>query len=116
MFGQKVECKVGDVEVTPKEYLTSKILLGDGADNISKVFAGVGPKKALKLIRDKELLKKKLSESQAAAKQFLTNKKLISFDCIPKELEQHIVEVASRKLYENEVLNSKIDFKDFMSL
>ena len=116
LFGQKVECKVGDAEVTPKEYLLSKILLGDGADNISKVFSGVGPKKVLKLIKDKDLLKKKLSESQSAAKQFLTNKKLISFDFIPKELEQHIVEVASKKLYENEVINSGIDLKDFMSL
>ena len=116
LFGQKVECKVGDVEVTPKEYLLSKILLGDGADNISKVFSGVGPKKVLKLIKDKDLLKKKLSESQSAAKQFLTNKKLISFDFIPKELEQHIVEVASKKLYENEVINSGIGLKDFMSL
>ena len=116
LFGQKVECKVGDAEVTPKEYLLSKILLGDCADNISKVFSGVGPKKVLKLIKDKDLLKKKLSESQSAAKQFLTNKKLISFDFIPKELEQHIVEVASKKLYENEVINSGIDLKDFMSL
>ena len=83
---------------------------------ISKVFSGVGPKKVLKLIKDKDLLKKKLSESQSAAKQFLTNKKLISFDFIPKELEKHIVEVASKKLYENEVINSGIDLKDFMSL
>lgn len=116
LFGQKIECKVGNEEVTPKEYLLSKILLGDGSDNIGKVFSGVGPKKVLKLIRDKELLKNKLQESQDSAKQFLLNKKLISFDYIPKDLEKHIVEVASKKLYENEVINSNIDLKDFMSL
>jgi len=116
LFGQKIECKVGNEEVTPKEYLLSKILLGDGSDNIGKVFSGVGPKKVLKLIRDKGLLKSKLQESQDSAKQFLLNKKLISFDYIPKDLENHIVEVASKKLYENEVINSNIDLKDFMSL
>lgn len=116
LFGQPVECKIADVEVTPKEYLLGKILLGDGADNITKVFAGVGPKKVLKLIKDKELLKERLKKDQAAAKRYLLNKKLISFDEIPKDLEKHIVEVANQKLYENEVINSGIDFRDFMSL
>lgn len=116
LFGQKVECKVGDMQVTPKEYLISKILLGDGADNINKVFSGVGPKKVLKLIKDKELLKERLKEDQAAAKQYLLNKKLISFNEIPVELEKKIVETARQKLYENDVVNSSIDLKDFMSL
>lgn len=102
--------------MTEDEYLLAKILLGDGADNISKVFAGIGPKKVIKLIRDKELLKKRLVESQDAIKQFMLNKKLISFDNIPKDLEKKIVEEANVKLYENEVVNSGIDLKDFMTL
>lgn len=116
LFGQKVEPKLCDKIITPKEYLKCKILLGDGSDNISKVFSGVGPKKALKLINDPTALKKKLLEDQNARKQFALNKKLISFDEIPKELEDHIVEKASQLLYENEVINKHVDFKDFMSL
>ena len=116
LFGQKVEPKLGDKLITPKEYLKCKILLGDGSDNISKVFSGVGPKKALKLVNDPEALQKKLLEDQNARKQFALNKKLISFDEIPEELEKHIVEKASQLLYENEVINKHVDFKDFMSL
>lgn len=116
LFGQKVEPKLGDKLITPKEYLKCKILLGDGSDNIAKVFSGVGPKKALKLVNDPEVLKKKLLEDQNARKQFALNKKLISFDEIPEELEKHIVEKASQLLYENEVINKHVDFKDFMSL
>ena len=116
LFGQKVEPKLCDKIITPKEYLKCKILLGDGSDNIAKVFSGVGPKKALKLVNDPEALKKKLLEDQNARKQFALNKKLISFDEIPEELEKHIVEKASQLLYENEVINKHVDFKDFMSL
>lgn len=116
LFGQKVEPKLCNILITPKEYLNCKILLGDGSDNIAKVFSGVGPKKALKLIHDTKTLKEKLSKDQNARKQFKLNKKLISFDEIPIELEKHIVEKANTLLYENEVLNSSIDFKDFMSL
>ena len=39
-----------------------------------------------------------------------------NFDEIPEELEKHIVEKASQLLYENEVINKHVDFKDFMSL
>ena len=80
LFGQIVECKLADENVTPDEYLLSKIILGDGSDNIRKVFKGVGPKKALKLIRDKDKLKSMLKEDQDSAKQFILNRKLISFD------------------------------------
>lgn len=62
LFGKVVECKLADEVVTPREYLLAKVLLGDGADNIHKVFAKVGDKRALKLIRDKAELKKKLME------------------------------------------------------
>lgn len=117
LFGKEVECIVADEKVTPQEYLLTKILLGDGADNISQVFAKVGPKRALKLIRDKETLKTKLKEDQDAAKQFKLNKELISFDMIPKELNDRILEKVNIELYKNEILNEeKIDLRDFMSL
>lgn len=114
LFGKKAERKVGDQTVSADEYLLCKVILGDGADNINKVFERVGPKKALRLAKDKESLMKMLKENQAAAKQFMLNKKLISFKEIPKELESKIVEKARTILYENEVLNKEVDFKDFM--
>ena len=116
LYGKEVECKLADEKVTPSEYLLGKILLGDGSDNIKKVFEGVGDKRALKLIRNKELLKERLSENQDSAKQFLLNKKLISFDEIPKELSDKIFEELNVHLYKNNVLNDEIDFKNFMML
>ena len=116
LFGQKVECKVGNNTVTPDEYLKCKILLGDGADNITKVFKGVGPTKALKLVKDENLLKEKLLQDQDAAKQYLLNEQLISFKYIPSELENKIVEEANKILYKDSVLNEDIDLKDFMNL
>lgn len=116
LFGKEVKCTVADEDVTCSEYLLAKILLGDSADNISKVFNRVGPKKVLKLIRNKELLKEKLKEDQDAVKQFNLNKSLISFDEIPQDLTDKILETVNVKLYKNNILNQKVDFRDFMSL
>ncbi len=117
LFGKEAKRQVAGLDVTADEYLLAKILLGDGADNISKVFDKVGPKKALKLIRDRSALKAKLKESQDAAKQYLLNKKLISFDEIPKTLEDKIVKEAHETLFKNDVLNEEsTNLADFMTL
>ena len=57
MAGKEVKCEVAGDKVTPEEFLLVKILLGDVSDNIAKVFKGVGPKKAMKLVHDKARLK-----------------------------------------------------------
>lgn len=81
------------------------------------MFEKTGEKRALKLIHDKTALKKRLLEDANAAKQFELNKKLISFDEIPKELEKKILEEVNKSLYENEVLNApSMDLRDFMTL
>lgn len=117
LFGKEAKRIVGGIEVTADEYLLAKILLGDGSDNIAQVFAKVGPKKAMKLVRDKDALKQKLKESQDSAKQYKLNKKLISFSEIPKALEEKIVKEAHEKLFKNEVLNdSACDLSQFMTL
>lgn len=114
--GQEVLPMIGEEQVSPQEYLQCKILMGDGSDNIGQVFKKVGAKRALKLVRDKEKLKKMLKESQDAAKQYFLNKKLISFDEMPKELEDKIAEAASKELYSEEAINSQVDFSDFMMM
>ena len=116
MQGKKVECKLGEEVLTHSEYLLSKILLGDGSDNIMKVFPKIGCKRVIPLLRDKEALKAKLKESQDAIKQFNLNKKLISFDEIPEDLSKKIREEISTSLYREEELNSQIDFKTFMMM
>jgi hypothetical protein len=80
------------------------------------VFEKVGETKALKLINDREMLKKKLSESQDAAKQYILNEKLISFDRIPLTLTNAILDVVNKELYEETAMNSATDLRSFMMM
>lgn len=105
MFGKEITSKIGKTEVSHSEYLLGKILLGDGSDNIPKVFPKVGEKRVISIIRDRARLKKMLKENQAAAYQYKLNKKLIAFSEIPKELSDKIVEAANVALYNNDVIN-----------
>lgn len=99
LFGRTVECKIAGIEVTPQEYLLGKLLLGDTSDNISKVFKGVGPKRVIALIRDREKLKSMLKESQDSAHRYMLNKKLIAFSEIPIELRASIKEAFSKAVW-----------------
>lgn len=114
--GKAVEPILAETKLTPNEYLLGKILIGDHSDNINQVFEKIGEKRALKLIQNRDELKKKLLEDENAAKQFALNKKLISFDEIPAELEQKIYEAVSKALYENEEMNSATDLRSFMMM
>jgi 5'-3' exonuclease len=110
LFGKEVQCKIGNIEVTPQEYLLGKIILGDGADNIGKVFKGVGPKKAINLIRNKDKLKEMLKENVESTRQFMLNKKLISFSEIPEKLSNKIREEFNKIIYSDDVLNDNSGF------
>lgn len=110
LFGKEVQCKIGSIEVTPQEYLLGKILLGDGADNIGKVFKGVGPKKAINLIRNKDKLKEMLKENAESARQYKLNKQLIAFSEIPEELSNRICEEFNKTVYSDDVLNDNCGF------
>ena len=116
MKGNEVVRELGDVPVTAKEFLLGKILMGDKSDNIPQVFKKCGPKKALKLVRDIATLKKMLEESQDSANQFVTNKNIISFSQIPKDLSDAILEKLSVALYDRRALNSETNLRDFMML
>jgi len=61
-----------------------KVILGDPSDCIPKLFNGVGPKTALKLVKDANLLQKKITENNAMD-AFILNKLLIDFRLIPDE-------------------------------
>lgn len=116
LFGKEVLPIVAKTQISPKDYLLVKILVGDHSDNINQVFEKVGETKALKLINDREMLKKKLSESQDAAKQYILNEKLISFDRIPLTLTNAILDVVNKELYEETAMNSATDLRSFMMM
>ncbi len=84
--------------MTPKQFLITKIIKGDTSDNISNIKKGIGDKKAYKFASDLDALKAFLKENHDSAEQFLMNRKLMSFDMIPKELEDKIIAEANSKL------------------
>lgn len=90
LFGKEVKRECGGVELNAKEFLLTKILLGDRSDNIPNVFAGIGEKRVLKLLGDKTKLKEMLKENKTSLEQYTLNRKLISFDYIPQELRKAI--------------------------
>ena len=63
LFGKEITRTLGDEEVSSSDFLLGKILMGDKSDNIQQVFTKCGPKTALKLVKDKALLKKMLQEN-----------------------------------------------------
>lgn len=70
----------------PKCDLFCKILTGDPSDNIPSVFPKCGPKTAMKYFNDRELLEKKLQESETYRNTYELNSKIIDFNNIPEEL------------------------------
>jgi 5'-3' exonuclease len=70
----------------PECDLFCKILMGDPSDNIPSVFPKCGPKTAIKYFNDKELLKKKLQESETYRTTYDLNNKIIDFNNIPEDL------------------------------
>lgn len=114
--GKEVKRIIANEELSAHDFLMMKLLLGDGSDNIPKVFNGVGPKKALKLIHDIDALKAKLKENQASAKQFALNKQLICFSEIPQQLKTLILEKVNEQVFSLKPTEKDIDLAEFMTL
>lgn len=70
----------------PEKYLFCKILIGDKTDNIKGVFDKCGPKTAERYWDDQEAFQNKLKESEHYANNYNKNKRIISFDEIPREI------------------------------
>lgn len=90
-----------DDEITAENFLLFKILLGDASDNIPNIKKGVGNKKAYKLMRNRDELKKILSEDVNIAQTFKRNKQLISMKEIPINIEELILDDIKQFLPEN---------------
>ena len=87
---------IGPDNMTHKEYLTAKILQGDSSDNIPGCFTGCGKKTAEKLAKDPEALKEVLKDDNIR-QTYERNKTLISFDCIPEDIQNRIISVYLNK-------------------
>lgn len=118
IFGKEAIRDLGGEEVSANDYLIGKILMGDKSDNIKQVFTRCGPKTALKLVKDKKMLRKMLTEDASSSSRFVLNKKIISFADIPNELSNKILECVNSTLYKNSITNhhKKIDWSQFMTL
>ena len=66
--------------------LFCKILTGDPSDNIPSIFPKCGQKTALKYFENKDLLEKKLQESEIYRNAYELNRTIIDFNYIPEEL------------------------------
>lgn len=78
------------VKMDPQLYLLTKIIMGDKSDNIPSIAKGVGPVRAKKLAENPELLDEFLKTPDAKTR-YDTNKTIIDFNMIPKELINEIV-------------------------
>lgn len=95
-------------EITAKQFLLFKILIGDSSDDIPNIKTGLGPKRALELVTNKEKLKQLLTEDKLAAQAFARNKKLISMEEIPKEVSDLVLEITKQQLELREEENGTI--------
>ena len=114
LMGRIPDRKIANENLTASEFLLAKILLGDKSDNISNVFNRVGPKRVIPYIKDRTLLKEALQRDPLAAQQFKLNKQIISFNEIPKDLHDKIVEQINEQIYRNEILNDSTDLSLWM--
>ncbi len=88
---------VGPSSMTHKEYLIAKILQGDSSDNIPGCYPGCGKKTAEKLAKDPEALEKILHDDKIR-ETYERNKTLISFDCIPRDIQDRITSAYLNKI------------------
>lgn len=92
--------------LNPKQELLVKVIHGDSNDNIPGIRRGVGIKRAIAKINDN--LEKWL-ETENLTEAFNRNMQLISFNCIPKQLEENIISAVNNFIPGK--FNSKAYFK-----
>jgi 5'-3' exonuclease len=108
-WGKKIEISINGVddEINRKDYLLWKIIRGDLSDNIKNVFPKYGDIKSWKLVKDRDLLKRMLTESNDSVERFKRNSQLIDFRHIPEDYTNKILEIVDNKLQE---INKSDDF------
>ena len=92
--------------LNPEHALLLKIITGDKSDNIAGLKRGIGPVKALKIINEDVY---KWVEEENLKEKYELNTKLISFNCIPKEIELDIMKALDS--FEYQEFDTKAYFK-----
>ena len=92
--------------LNPEHALLLKIITGDKSDNIAGLKRGIGPVKALKIINEDV---DKWVEEENLKEKYELNTKLISFNCIPKEIELDIMKALDS--FEYQEFDTKAYFK-----
>lgn len=92
--------------LNPEHALLLKIITGDKSDNIAGLKRGIGPVKALKIINEDV---DKWVEEEHLKEKYELNTKLISFNCIPKEIELDIMKALDS--FEYQEFDTKAYFK-----
>jgi len=79
--------------VSPQEYLEIKIIVGDKSDNISKVYAGCGPKTSYDIATDptRKIFQKLIADHPDRLAKYQHNQQMICFDHIPTDLANQIL-------------------------
>lgn len=80
----------------PKMFIETHIMVGDVSDNIPNIKPRLGEKTAIKLYNNKELFEEILEVNPSVRFRYDVNRKMIDFNCIPKEIQDDII-----KEYEN---------------
>lgn len=95
-------------DISASDFLLWKIIIGDKSDGIPNIKNQVGNKKAFNLLQNKDELKKLLAEDINTAKAFKRNKKLISLNEIPNEVENLILEELKTEVFKEDTSLEKI--------
>ena len=81
-----------ETEISEKEYLLTKLLMGDKSDNLPSVFDRCGPKTAYKLVKSPVKLRSRLVESGSHGLRLMDiNRRLIDCNKIPLEIQKGII-------------------------
>jgi 5'-3' exonuclease len=83
---------IAGMNLTPKQYLMVKIMIGDGADGIPQVKPGMGIKRAAKIVTSKEKFQEFLEKSEPSViEKMKLNRELIDLTRIPDEVKVRIL-------------------------
>lgn len=92
---KEIKQKYTDIEL--KHFTMWKVIKGDKSDAIPAIDKKVGAKTAIKLALNQDLLQARLSNPEVR-QQFELNKKLMDFDCIPKDMAE-MIEAKLKAIY-----------------
>lgn len=71
-------------------FIEFKVIKGDASDNIPSIGKKIGPKTALKLATNPKELTARFTKDPLVQEQYELNKRLMSFDLIPANIEADI--------------------------